>query len=30
MRYEEGVLTSAFPEYRTYAERTARILPGIW
>jgi protein-S-isoprenylcysteine O-methyltransferase Ste14 len=30
MCYEESVLTSAFPEYRAYTARTARILPGIW
>lgn len=30
MRYEEEVLTATFPEYRAYAARTARLLPGIW
>lgn len=30
MRYEETVLTRAFPEYRDYARRTARIIPGIY
>jgi protein-S-isoprenylcysteine O-methyltransferase Ste14 len=28
-RLEERVLTEAFPDYATYALRTARILPGL-
>jgi protein-S-isoprenylcysteine O-methyltransferase Ste14 len=31
MRNEERVLTRAFPrQYRAYAARTARLIPGIW
>jgi len=30
MRNEEVILAAIFPEYRTYRERTARILPGIY
>lgn len=30
MRYEELVLSSVFPEYRDYAARTARLLPGVY
>lgn len=30
IRYEEGVLQSVFPEYVSYAKRTACLLPGIW
>ncbi|HZF41069.1 MAG TPA: isoprenylcysteine carboxylmethyltransferase family protein [Blastocatellia bacterium] len=30
MRYEEEVLTSAFPEYTAYAARTPRLIPGIY
>jgi protein-S-isoprenylcysteine O-methyltransferase Ste14 len=31
MRNEEGVLTQAFPrDYRAYAARTARLIPGLW
>ncbi len=31
MRNEERVLLDAFPhEYRAYAARTARVIPGIW
>ncbi len=31
MRNEERVLTRAFPrQYRTYAVRTARLIPGVW
>lgn len=31
MRNEERVLTQAFPrEYRAYAAKTARLIPGIW
>lgn len=29
-RYEEGLLSSVFPEYGAYAARTARIVPGVW
>jgi len=28
-RYEEAVLTAAFPEYQTYAARTGRLLPRL-
>lgn len=27
---EERVLAGAFPEYRDYASRTARLIPGVW
>jgi protein-S-isoprenylcysteine O-methyltransferase Ste14 len=30
MHYEEEVLARTFPEYRDYAARTARLLPGIY
>lgn len=30
MRYEEEVLGKAFPGYREYSARTARLLPGIY
>ena len=30
MRYEEGVLRAAFPEYADYARRTARLIPGVY
>ena len=30
MHYEERVLTGAFPEYKDYAARTARLIPGIY
>lgn len=30
MHYEEQVLMEAFPSYRDYAERTARLLPGVY
>jgi len=30
IRYEEGVLQRVFPEYESYAKRTARLLPGVW
>lgn len=30
MLNEERVLTEAFPEYRDYAARTARLIPGVW
>jgi protein-S-isoprenylcysteine O-methyltransferase Ste14 len=30
MGYEERVLGEAFPEYRVYAARTARLIPGIY
>lgn len=30
MLHEERVLTETFPEYRDYAARTARLIPGVW
>jgi protein-S-isoprenylcysteine O-methyltransferase Ste14 len=30
MHYEEGLLRHAFPEYRGYAGRVARLIPGIY
>lgn len=30
MLNEEGILTETFPEYRDYAGRTARLIPGVW
>ena len=30
MRFEEQVLTEAFPAYREYASRTARLVPGLY
>jgi protein-S-isoprenylcysteine O-methyltransferase Ste14 len=30
MHIEEEVLRRAFPEYASYARRTARLLPGLW
>lgn len=30
MHYEEKVLLEAFPSYRAYAQRTARLLPGVY
>jgi protein-S-isoprenylcysteine O-methyltransferase Ste14 len=30
MNYEEDVLSAAFPEYRDYRVRTARLLPGLY
>lgn len=30
MRYEEGVLGEAFPEYGGYADRVARLIPGVF
>ena len=30
MTYEEGLLSSVFPEYADYAKRTARLIPGVW
>ena len=30
MRNEERVLTEAFPEYKDYMARTARLLPGLY
>jgi protein-S-isoprenylcysteine O-methyltransferase Ste14 len=30
MRYEEGVLGDAFPEYSGYADRVARLIPGVY
>jgi protein-S-isoprenylcysteine O-methyltransferase Ste14 len=29
LRYEEGVLAQAFPEYAAYRERTSALIPGI-
>jgi protein-S-isoprenylcysteine O-methyltransferase Ste14 len=29
MNYEEKVLANAFPEYKSYSERTARLIPGL-
>jgi protein-S-isoprenylcysteine O-methyltransferase Ste14 len=30
MNYEEQVLSEVFPDYREYAKRTARIIPGLY
>ena len=30
LNYEENVLARSFPEYKEYAARTARLLPGIY
>lgn len=30
MNYEEQVLSEVFPDYRKYAARTARIIPGLY
>lgn len=30
MHYEERVLSQAYPEYRDYAARTARLIPGVY
>lgn len=30
MHYEEKVLTQHFPEYKSYAKRTARLIPGLY
>jgi protein-S-isoprenylcysteine O-methyltransferase Ste14 len=30
MHFEEQVLTEAFPSYRDYASRTARLVPGLY
>ena len=30
MRFEENILTEAFPSYREYANRTARLIPGVY
>lgn len=30
MLNEERVLAATFPEYREYAKRTARLIPGVW
>jgi len=27
---EEKVLSATFPEYREYAQRTPRMIPGVW
>ena len=29
-RFEEGLLTRAFPEYTNYAAHTARLIPFVW
>jgi protein-S-isoprenylcysteine O-methyltransferase Ste14 len=29
-RFEERLLTEAYPQYRAYAERTRRLIPFIW
>ncbi|GAC1337776.1 MAG: methyltransferase [Candidatus Dormibacteria bacterium] len=29
-RYEEGLLSSVFPQYGAYAARTSRLIPGVW
>jgi len=28
--YEESLLRAVFPDYEAYAQRTARLIPGIW
>jgi protein-S-isoprenylcysteine O-methyltransferase Ste14 len=30
MHFEERVLSETFPSYREYANRTARLVPGIY
>jgi protein-S-isoprenylcysteine O-methyltransferase Ste14 len=30
IRYEERILTQTFPEYRAYAARKARLIPGVY
>ncbi len=30
MAFEERVLSEAFPDYRDYANRTARLIPGVY
>ncbi|MFY9287233.1 MAG: isoprenylcysteine carboxylmethyltransferase family protein [Alphaproteobacteria bacterium] len=30
IHYEEKVLTKNFPEYKNYAKRTARLIPGVY
>jgi protein-S-isoprenylcysteine O-methyltransferase Ste14 len=30
MMYEESILRAVFPDYDSYARRTARLIPGIW
>jgi protein-S-isoprenylcysteine O-methyltransferase Ste14 len=30
MNYEESLLCSVFPDYEAYAQRTARLIPGVW
>jgi protein-S-isoprenylcysteine O-methyltransferase Ste14 len=30
IHYEEAVLTASFPEYRAYAARTFRLIPGVY
>jgi protein-S-isoprenylcysteine O-methyltransferase Ste14 len=29
-RFEEGLLSRIFPEYKPYAARTARLIPLVW
>ena len=28
--WEEGQLRNHYPDYRSYAERTAKFFPGLW
>ncbi len=30
MDYEESLLRAVFPDYEAYAQRTARLIPGVW
>ena len=30
MKYEERVLSKAFPEYESYRARTTRLVPGLY
>jgi protein-S-isoprenylcysteine O-methyltransferase Ste14 len=30
MAYEESLLCAVFPDYEIYAQRTARLIPGLW
>jgi protein-S-isoprenylcysteine O-methyltransferase Ste14 len=30
IHYEERVLRETFPEYESYARRTARLIPGVY
>jgi protein-S-isoprenylcysteine O-methyltransferase Ste14 len=29
-RFEERLLTAAYPEYRDYAKHTRRLIPLVW